>query len=104
LVVIIENKIDSIEHSDQLRRYYEGIAASDPDAQIVAVYLTREGDAPSDERFLPLDYGVIANVLEGILQRRRREMSEGVGLALDHYVSMLRRHIVTESEIARRLK
>lgn len=104
LVVIIENKIDSIEHSDQLRRYYDGIAVTAPDAQIIAIYLTREGEAPSDERFLPLDYGVVAGVLGGILERRRKEMSEAVGLALEHYVSMLRRHIVTESEVARLAK
>lgn len=101
LVVIIENKIDSNEHSDQLRRYYDGAAATIRDSQIIAVYLTPEGDPPSDDRFLPLDYGAVASILESVLKRFQSQLGEGVALALKHYVGMLRRHIVTESDIAR---
>ena len=101
LIVLIENKIDSGEHSDQLSRYYDGIASTKGEAQIIAVYLTPEGDHPTDDRFLPLDYGGVAKVLETLLDRRRSQLGEGVALSLEHYVRMLRRHIVAESEIAR---
>src|SRR3990172_5045213 len=101
VIVIIENKIDSSEHSGQLRRYYDGIATTNPEAQIIAVYLTPEGDRPTDDRFLPLDYGGVAKVLELVLDRCRSQLGEGVALSIEHYVRMLRRNIVAESEIAR---
>lgn len=104
LIVLIENKIDSTEHSNQLRRYYDGIVATNSGAQIVAVYLTPDGEQPTDERFLPLDYGTIADMLGELINRRRNQLGEAVGLALEHYVKMLRRHIVTESEVARLAK
>lgn len=104
LIVLIENKIDSAEHSDQLRRYYDGVAASDTQAQIIAIYLTPDGEQPSDDRFLPLDYESVADLLGDLIDRRRNQLGEAVGLAIEHYVNMLRRHIVAESEVARLAK
>lgn len=47
LVVIIENKIDSQEHSNQLNRYRQVIRQHYPNWRTLALYLTPDGDEPS---------------------------------------------------------
>src|SRR3954451_9728360 len=50
VVVVIENKIDSAEHSDQLGRYWDIVAAEYPGYRAVGLFLTPDGLEPSDER------------------------------------------------------
>ena len=43
IVLLIENKISTGEHSDQLSRYYFLVESAFPGCRIVAVFLTPEG-------------------------------------------------------------
>lgn len=61
--VIIENKVDSGEHSQQLPRYWRIVQQRYPGWQIVGLFLTPEGREPSDERYIPLDYGLIHDLV-----------------------------------------
>src|SRR5258706_7842612 len=73
LVIIIENKIRSSEHSDQLRRYYEHVQQHYPGWHIIGLYLTRDGEQPSEEiknAYLSIDYGLVFEVLEKIAQKK----------------------------------
>ena len=45
LAVIIENKIDTGEHSDQLQRYYEIVRQHYPGYRMIGLYLTRRREA-----------------------------------------------------------
>lgn len=102
LVVLIENKIDSVEHSDQLGRYLHLVEAEYPPPgwRHLAVYLTPGGDAPSDPRYLPADYGLVADAVEAVAESRRPAIDPAAHDLMVHYARMLRRHIVTDSEIA----
>jgi len=99
LVVIIENKIDSTEGTDQLKRYYERVQQDYPGWKTVGIYLTPEGDVPSNENYLPVSYGLICELVEAITESRASSLGEEVRILMDHYTRMLRRHIVSESEI-----
>ncbi|MEJ7841264.1 MAG: PD-(D/E)XK nuclease family protein [Rubrobacter sp.] len=44
LAVVIENKIDTGEHSDQLGRYYEVVKQHYPNCKVIGLYLTPAGD------------------------------------------------------------
>jgi len=48
-VVLIENKIWSSEHSNQLQRYYQIVTHAFPDWKILSLYLNPEGLHPSNE-------------------------------------------------------
>lgn len=100
LAVLIENKIDSREHSDQLARYYRTVSQHYRDWKIVPMFLTPDGQPPSDERFLPVSYSMVATLIESIAERRASTLGADVITLLSHYARMLRRHIVNESEIA----
>ncbi|RME60142.1 hypothetical protein D6779_02720 [Candidatus Parcubacteria bacterium] len=99
LVVLIENKIDSSEHSNQLQRYYSIVSQHHPHKTLVPLFLTPEGDTPSDDRYIPISYRQIAGVIENIVERRASTLNPDVRTLMMHYVQMLRRYIVKDTEI-----
>lgn len=100
LAVGIENKIGTSEHSDQLQRYWGILVREFSGWNIIGLYLTPEGDPPSHPDYLPISYSSIASVLENLIQTRGASLNPDLGVLLRHYTQMLRRHIVSESEIA----
>lgn len=100
IAVIVENKIGSNEHSDQLARYWQVTAHHYPSWRIIGLYLTPDGDAPSLETYLPVDYGIVCMLLEQLVQSRTSTLGADVLTTIRHYTQMLRRHVVAESEIA----
>ena len=98
--VIIENKVDSNEHSDQLIRYREIVAQNFPTWQRFGIYLTLDGDEPSDDFYAPLSYGELVDLLEALTGARASTLGPDVLALMRHYIEMIRRHILTDSEIA----
>lgn len=101
LVCVIENKVDSSEHSDQLKRYEKIIAVEFPKCQKVFLYLTKEGDSASDEKWLSLSYNEVAKLMKSICDRYQSTIGDDVYTSIGHYVSLIERHIVSNSEIAK---
>ncbi len=100
LAVIIENKIGSGEHADQLDRYLKAVAQQYHGWTVVPLFLTPDGTAPSDESYLPVDYGIVCQVVEDLAESRRPSLDPAVHALITHYARMLRRHVVADSEIA----
>jgi len=100
LVCAVENKIGSGEHSDQLRRYRQIVSQQFPTDRAILVFLTPEGDPPSDETFIPVSYTEIADLVDAVRQAQESTLGPDVYALMAHYTTMLRRHIVSESEIA----
>lgn len=100
LVIVIENKILSGEHGGQLARYLLTAQKHFPGATLIPLFLTPEGAAPSDEHYISMTYGAIAGAIEATLQTHFSVLGPEVRTTIQHYVTMLRRHIVSESEIA----
>lgn len=99
LVIAIENKIDSTEHDNQLERYYKIINKSFNSFKKVFVYLTREGETPSDDDWLIFDYSLVLGILEHIIEYREDSMSDNLLNIMNQYKIILRRYIVGNSEI-----
>ena len=99
-VVIIENKVVSGEHGDQLSRYYRIVNEHYPDWSNLCLFLTPEGLEPSDECYIPIDYNLIADLVERLTETRSSTLGPDVGILMTHYSQMLRRYIVSESETA----
>lgn len=100
LAVIIENKIDSSEHSNQLPRYLEIVKHRYPNWKVVAIFLTPDGATPTDENYVSMDYTTVCLILERLIEKRASTLGADVRTLMTHYTQMLRRHIVSESEIA----
>lgn len=100
LACAIENKVGSGEHSDQLRRYRQVVSREFPADRAVLVFLTPEGDPPSDEAYIPFSYTEVATLVDAVREAHRSTMGSDVYALMTHYTTMLRRHIVSDSEIA----
>lgn len=98
-VVIIENKVTGGEHSEQLIRYRKIIKDRFPEYKRLGLYLNPEGVTPSDEWYIPISYDLIAELVKRFVQTRQSTLGPDVLTMMKHYEQMLRRHIVSESEI-----
>jgi len=98
--VIIENKIGTREHSDQLNRYYKDVHSHYPNYKVVALHLTPDGDTPTSERYHAVSYTQVRQVAERLAALRRSTLGSDVVMLLEHYAQMLRRHIVSDSDVA----
>jgi hypothetical protein len=100
LVVYIENKIGSGEHSDQLQRYRAIVEQQYKGWHTLGIYLTPDGDEPSDDSYIPVSYQTVHDVIEHLLEARGSQLSNDVKTLLTNYTQMLRRYILSETEIA----
>lgn len=100
LAVIIENKIYSNEHSNQLQRYQDAVSQHYPQLRQICLFLSPEGIEPSHEDYIAIDYGQVADLVETLVETRASTIGPDVRTLMTHYSHMLRRHIVSESEIA----
>ena len=99
LVCAIENKIGSAEHSNQLRHYQETVERHFPHTRRIFIFLTPEGERPTNEAYLALSYEDLVEIVDAVHRSHESTLGDAVRILLDHYTTMLRRHIVTDSEI-----
>jgi len=100
-VCVIENKIYSSEHSDQLRRYREDVVEPGfPKYTRHYVLLNVTGEEPSDsEYYVGVTYDEVCDVIERLLKMRASTIGDDVATALSHYVTMIRRRVMPDREI-----
>lgn len=96
--VLIENKIAAKEHGDQLHRY-KMIAEKEFDfTKTLLLFLTPDGDSPSDNDWISISHDLIANIckkwsLESSVPARTRE-------ALVDYYEFLEAYVIDDSKTA----
>lgn len=66
IVFVIENKLKSSQHSNQLHRYRNFITENYPDKKAVFMYLTLIPERPADENWRNISYEQLMQVLEEI--------------------------------------
>jgi hypothetical protein len=88
-VIVIENKVGSHEHSNQLGRYETTIKDHYPDARPLYVYLTPKSDEPSQDAWVPYSYADIHRVLTRVRTTYNNAIGEDVLVFLDHYLSLI---------------
>ncbi|MBA3314151.1 MAG: PD-(D/E)XK nuclease family protein [Planctomycetaceae bacterium] len=99
-VVAIENKIRSGEHSNQLARYREIVEAEFGDVPSMYVFLTVEGDEPSEEDWVPYSYGDLYRVLTRLRKANETSIGDDVRAFLDHYLRLIRGRLMDDPKIA----
>ncbi|MFC2067207.1 PD-(D/E)XK nuclease family protein [Chloroflexota bacterium] len=100
IVVAIENKVRSTEHSNQLQRYRGIIEQEFPDHLKFYIYLTPDSKLPiGDDSWNPMGYATIAYMVDNILEYKKDAIGENVLGFITQYRDILRRYIVGNSEI-----
>lgn len=98
IVIAIENKVGSHEHSNQLNRYRRIIQKDYPDYKQLYVYLTPYGDEPSDvENWDVLTYTDIVEILEDLVERVK--IQQDVYIMINNYIEVIRRDIVEDQHL-----
>ncbi|MBD2068907.1 PD-(D/E)XK nuclease family protein [Leptolyngbya sp. FACHB-671] len=104
IVCVIENKVDSQEHSNQLYRYREIVLDQFKDFKQIFVYLTPTGLRPNSDddqqHWLPYSYDKVAALLDDVSNRYRSTIGSEVHTLIQHYSSLIKRHLMEDSEIA----
>lgn len=98
LVVVIENKIGAAVGNGQLARYKLASKLRYPDHRHLFVLLTPDGIEPDEDDYVGLSYSDVAYLVE-LLANRTDRVSQDVTIILNHYIEMLRRHIVEDEKL-----
>jgi len=101
-VCVIENKIKSTEHDNQLQRYFNHVISEFPDYKKMFVYLTVEGEIPesdSSNNWIPFSYSQIVETIDYLLKSKGNTLSNEIHIFISHYLEMLRRYIVEDSNV-----
>ncbi|MCH8150994.1 MAG: PD-(D/E)XK nuclease family protein [Planctomycetes bacterium] len=98
-VVAIENKIDAAEHGKQLSRYEEAVKQGFGSLPKQFVYLTIDGDEPSEEKWVPYSYADIHRVLSPVRNTSATAIGEDVLAFLDHYLRLIGSRFMDDPKI-----
>ena len=96
VVVCIENKVLSKEHSNQLKRYKEIIDLEFPNHIKTFVYLTPEGEDSENETdsYMPISYEFIVDTLDRIVTVYGDSLNEQVKNYIKDYVTIIKRELM----------
>ncbi len=109
IVVAIENKIRAPESKGQLEKYRTRVLKDFPAEgdgngrrwRHLFLFLTIDGDPPSDSAFIAISYFKLVELLDATVRNRDAALSPDVKMAMQHYVQMLRREHMEDSELIR---
>ena len=96
VVVCVENKVLSKEHSNQLKRYKEIIENQFPNHHQTFVYLTPDGDISEDESetYEPISYEFIVESLDRIISVFGESLNEQVKNYIKDYITIIKRELM----------
>jgi hypothetical protein len=97
LLFVIENKIGSEEHEDQLKGYREKAKSLYPTHHFFGCFLTAEGYDGGDAEWAPLSYADIARVLKKLCADEAG--GSDVKIAIKHYVELIEKKIMPSKEL-----
>jgi len=101
--LLIENKIGSKEKKGALARYRESALAEMPEARIIPVLLSVEGDEPSEQGkevgYIALSHSQILELAERIVGQNQSRIPAAASVFLDHYMDVLRRITMQDDEL-----
>lgn len=98
-VIAIENKIGSGEHGLQLSRYETVLNEAFGNVPKQFVYLTIDGDEPSEEKWVPYTYGNIHRILTRVRKTNATAIGEDVLAFLDHYLRLIGSQFMDDPKI-----
>ena len=100
ILVVIENKIQSSEHSDQLSIYKKRIEGLFLRKKIIFVYLTPFGFASSlNETYINLSYESITSILFDIVNNLKGSINPSTFIYITDYINTVKKTIMENSEI-----
>ena len=88
-VCLVENKIHTGEHSNQLTRYRAMVAKDFPGLKHLYVFLTLKAETPSDPAYVPLTYAELCSALNGQKHAQPANQAELIDLLFQQYIDFI---------------
>ncbi len=99
--VCIENKVASMQHSNQLRRYRDLVERRYQDATCrLYIFLTMNEEMPEDPGYISSTYETVAAILRRCVNERNDTIGSEPKFLLDQYLELLEEDFVGESRSA----
>ncbi len=89
IALLIENKVYAGESEGQLLRYIEAVKREYRGFTIIPIFLTLDGEEPSEKKFLILSYESILKILNSSLALYQEILNQKVADFIRHYVKIL---------------
>lgn len=106
IVILIENKYNSDEHSDQLNRYLSNIKAQYSNYICIPIFLSIEGLPPSHSEYLAASYKQVLDSIEQLIKVYSDRIPQAIKMFLDYYQIIISEKIMEDpdlQEIARKI-
>ena len=104
LVIFIENKILSEEHSNQLSRYYSVIQDNFPDYTIIPIFLTLDGKEASSENYFRASYSDLLEAMEFIVENYKERTSQEIVAFVSYYISIIKEKYFMDEDLKKLCK
>ena len=89
VVIAVENKLFTREHSAQLSRYAESIRRDFPDWRHILLYLTLDAETPSDQRWRAFSHREVIRVIALAVDRLGVGTSPEIRAFIQHYIDLI---------------
>jgi hypothetical protein len=89
-VFLIENKFYSTESKNQLDDYLDFIEQTFKEFIVIPIYLTLDGEEPSNQQYFILTYERIESILDTVLMLYKEQLSDDVYKFIEHYDKLLK--------------
>ena len=98
-VLVIENKIDSSQHSNQLARYRDYVDEQYPNENYKKIFVYLKPQKEDVEKpYIYLNYEVVRNTIIEMLGDKKDKMSNEILVAINHYLEILERDIMNSED------
>ncbi|WP_214816724.1 PD-(D/E)XK nuclease family protein [Exiguobacterium sp. s59] len=98
IVLLIENKVHSVESTGQLARYLTSAKKHYPEWNILPVFLTLSGDTPSHDAYWMLTYEDVLHIIKQELTLNKATIANNIHDFLSYYVALLEERLVDDEK------
>jgi len=99
LVVLIENKVKSGEHSDQLNRYLRDVNSQYSGYRIIPILLSVEGIVPTSIKYLASSYKQVIEVIDHLLVVYKDTIKPTIRDFILHYKQIVEEKTMTDPNL-----
>lgn len=89
-VLLIENKVKAKESDQQLNDYYHYIHEKFNGYTIIPIYLTLNGETPSNDQYFIFSYEHIEHILRGIIKLHKEKLNKKTRFFIEDYRNLLK--------------
>ena len=106
-IIAIENKIGANEHNygrtneSQLQKYSDSLNNNYDGYTQIKIYLTPEGDEPTNPDWIVMTYSDILDILESVYNNKANEIGAEASLLIKNYKETIKKNVTMDEELVK---